>query len=326
MIFVVVVGILGLMVLANSAAASPKPDRSHLLLALLVVLNVSVLSMAGLLLLTSLVTTTNDNPLLTGFTPQLAQAFVGPLAGASLWGLLALWPMVRRFLAQFTSINPDSPVHTLALVLSGYLIANTAVTLNQGGVAELAESADAASIGSLLLTGLALLAAALVSVGLGTRRTWAEVIERLGLRPLRVSDWRVILSGILFLLTMEIAITFLLSQFYPEQLAQLENVNIALLSDLDSLGEWLILGLTSGVGEELLFRGAIQPAFGILPTAILFAVAHVQYDFSPLMIFIFLLGVVLGLIRQRISTTTAILVHFGYNFALGLLTLFAGSV
>jgi membrane protease YdiL (CAAX protease family) len=326
MLILVIAGILGLVVLANIAAASPKPDLSRLLLALLTVLNLSVLSMAGLLLLIFLVSAPTDNPLLPGFTPQLAQAFVGPLAGAALWGLLALWPRVRHFLAQFTPINPDSPVHMLALVLSGYLIANTLVTLNQGGVAELAESADAASIGSLLLTGLALLAAAFLGVGLGTRRTWAEVIERLGLRPLRATDWRVIVSGTTLLLTMEIGITLLLSQFYPEQLAQLENVNIALLSDLDSVGEWLVLGLTSGVGEEILFRGALQPAFGIWPTAILFAVAHVQYDLSPLMVFIFLLGLVLGVIRQRYGTTTAILVHFSYNFTLGLFALLAESI
>ncbi len=326
MSFLVIVGILGLIVLANSAAAASQPDLSRLLLALLAVLNLSVLGMAALLFALPVLAPTPNDALFPGFTPQLAQAFAGPLAGSALWGLLVLWPVMRRFLARFIPLNPDSPVHMVALVLAGYLAANTLVTLNQGGLAELAEGVDAASIGSLLLTGVAMVAAALLGVGLGTRRTWAEVKERLGLRPLQAFHWRVILPWTALLLLMEIAISTLLNQFYPEQLARLENVNIALLSDLDSIGEWLILGLTSGVGEEILFRGAIQPAFGLLPTALLFAVAHVQYDFPPLMIFIFLLGLVLGFIRQRYGTTAAILVHFSYNFVLGLLTLLAGAV
>jgi membrane protease YdiL (CAAX protease family) len=106
-------------------------------------------------------------------------------------------------------------------------------------------------------------------------------------------------------------------------MALLEEVNTALLGDFNTLGAWLILALATGIGEELLFRGAIQPAFGLIPTAALFAIAHLQYDLSPLMLFIFILGIILGIIRQRYGTTVAILIHFGYNFSLGILSLLA---
>jgi len=40
------------------------------------------------------------------------------------------------------------------------------------------------------------------------------------------------------------------------------------------LPDLLFLSLAAGVGEELLFRGAIQPLIGIWPTAILFVALH----------------------------------------------------
>lgn len=322
MLFLVIVGVLGLITLANFAAASPQPDLTRLLYAILALINLLTLGLAFLFLGLTLFPQLNE--LDTGLTLTYARSFVAPLLGVSLWGLLVLWPGWRRWLARFTSLNPDSPVHTLALTLSGFLVANTIITLNQGGIEALAENADAASVGSLLLTGLALVAAAILGVGAWTRRSWPKVWERLGLRPLQRTDLLVIIRWTPVLVLAEGLISLLLTLVNPEQLALLERVNNAFLGDLDSLLEWLILGLASGIGEEILFRGAIQPAFGLVPTAALFAVVHTQYGFSPLMLFIFLLGLILGMIRQRYSTTSAILVHFTYNFILGLLALLFG--
>jgi membrane protease YdiL (CAAX protease family) len=319
MLFLVIAAVLGLIVLANVAAASPQSDLTRLLYAILAVLDLFALGMALLFLSLTLLPWLNE--LDSGLSTSYTQSFVGPLLGASLWGLLVLWPAWRQWLARFTSLNPNSPVHTLALTLAGFLVANTTITLNQGGIEALAETADAASVGSLLLTGVALVAAAILGVGTWTRRSWQDVWARLGLRPLQRTDLLVILRWTPILILAEGLISLLLTLTNPEQLALLEEVNNAFLGDLDSLPEWLILGLASGIGEEILFRGAIQPAFGLIPTAALFAVMHTQYGFSPLMLFIFLLGLILGLIRQRYSTTSAILVHFTYNFVLGLLAL-----
>ena len=84
-----------------------------------------------------------------------------------------------------------------------------------------------------------------------------------------------------------------------------------------------MLAAAAGLSEELLFRGALQPIFGIVPTSLIFAVSHVQYGLSPATLTVFLLSVVLGIIRKRSNTTVAILVHAGYNFILGLLSLLA---
>ena len=109
----------------------------------------------------------------------------------------------------------------------------------------------------------------------------------------------------------------------PEQAEQLGNLNEALLAGFDSVGEWLILALASGIGEEMLFRGALQPVFGLPITSLLFAIVHIQYGLTPITIVVFFLGLILGLVRRYSNTTVAIYVHFSYNFLLGLFSMLA---
>jgi len=73
-----------------------------------------------------------------------------------------------------------------------------------------------------------------------------------------------------------------------------------------------LLGVSAGIGEELVLRGALQPRLGIGWTALLFASLHVQYSWMG-MVVIALIGAVLGAIRQRASTTAAIAVHAFYD-------------
>lgn len=53
------------------------------------------------------------------------------------------------------------------------------------------------------------------------------------------------------------------------------------------------LGLISGFAEELLFRGALQPMIGLLPAAVLFALAHAV---GWWWLFALVMGLVLGLL------------------------------
>ena len=74
----------------------------------------------------------------------------------------------------------------------------------------------------------------------------------------------------------------------------------------------IVLGVSAGVGEELLVRGALQPRAGLFWASILFAAGHVQYTWFG-MLTILLLGVALGIVRARANTTTAIVVHGLYD-------------
>lgn len=240
-----------------------------------------------------------------------------------LWGTLASIRGARRLVANVLPIDANSPVHTLALVLAGYLVANTLFTLTQGVLVELATTAVTVSLAQLLLQQLAFVAIAFAGVGWLIRRRTPEVLQRLGLeRPtgrqlLRALGW---IAALVVLQWIVGAVWALLD---PEQAELLGQLNESLLGDFDTVGEWLLLALAAGIGEEILFRGAAQPVFGLVATSLLFAVVHVQYGLTPITLLVFVLGFVLGLIRQRTSTTVAIFVHTGYNFVLGLLSLLA---
>ena len=250
-------------------------------------------------------------------------AFGGTISLVGIWSLIVSRKAVRVWMAQRVPLDPASPVHTLALVLSGYLIGNTLLTLTQGGLAEMAESATAASILDVLANQLLFTAIAVFGVGFAVRRDGRALLQRLGIERLTWAQVRLGIRWIAGLVMLQWAAGVIAALLDPTQYELLDGLNGALLQDMDTIWEWLILALATGVGEELLFRGAIQPIFGLSATAVLFAIAHVQYGFTVITITIFIIGVVLGYLRDRHSTTLAIFVHAGYNFTLGLLALLA---
>ena len=64
---------------------------------------------------------------------------------------------------------------------------------------------------------------------------------------------------------------------------------------------------------EFLFRGAIQPKFGIVLTTALFTAAHVQYGLTPATLQIVIMSLLLGWLRRRHNTSVCILLHFLYD-------------
>lgn len=75
-----------------------------------------------------------------------------------------------------------------------------------------------------------------------------------------------------------------------------------------------LMGLIAAIPEETIFRGIMQPTLqkkvgrwsGILLTAVIFAVYHVQFSFAlPRLISHFCHGLILGLLRERTGTLWA---------------------
>jgi uncharacterized protein len=89
-------------------------------------------------------------------------------------------------------------------------------------------------------------------------------------------------------------------------------------SRLDLRGyNWLWIALAAGVGEELLFRGALQPLLGIWLTSVLFVLVHIRgYQFNTInrrvliqALCLFAISVVFGYIARYAGLITAMLVH-----------------
>jgi len=82
-------------------------------------------------------------------------------------------------------------------------------------------------------------------------------------------------------------------------------------------GKPVWVGIAAGVGEELLFRGALQPLLGLWSSSALFTLAHirtaaladslVKKAFYLANVFVVSLG--LGLLYQHVGLLAAILVH-----------------
>lgn len=78
-----------------------------------------------------------------------------------------------------------------------------------------------------------------------------------------------------------------------------------------------VLAVTSAVGEELLFRGALQPLIGFFPTVLLFAALHggLNPRFRLWALFALAAGLILGaLTLWTDNLLAAILCHFTVNY------------
>jgi membrane protease YdiL (CAAX protease family) len=81
--------------------------------------------------------------------------------------------------------------------------------------------------------------------------------------------------------------------------------------------EMFILAIASAIGEELLFRGALQPWIGVWPQAVIFALLHVGpgLRFLPWTVSAFLVGIAFGYLFQFTGDLGGpIAAHFTINF------------
>lgn len=320
-IFLPLVLILGLVFAANKVEISGSPSTGKLFTWLLVFLN-APLFLLGLLLTIFPVEST---PFLQAADLAVVDtdALGIVLMGVGLWGVLSCWHPFRQFLSRYLPLDADSAVQLTAVILAGYLAGNTALAISQEFLQQLNATDLAVSVVDVVLQQLAFVLLALSGTGLFLRRDLGGIRQRLGLQKPTLGQIAIGLLVIVLLLLIQGTVGGIWALLNPEQAEQLGNINEALLVGFDSIGEWFVLALASGIGEEMLFRGALQPVFGLPVTALLFAVVHIQYGLTPITILVFFLGLILGLIRRYTNTTVAIFVHFGYNFSLGLLSMLA---
>lgn len=255
----------------------------------------------------------------------------------SLWlvasGGLASLPVLAAIVASTGGQDPQvgrlywsRPVQLTALVLAvlyaGINLAISAAISDPAALATLTEN-----IGSteLVVQYGGFVTLALLGVGLGIRRDWRETLRRLGSNRIEARELSVVVVATIGMVIMSALFGAIIAVLFPGSLGDVEAFNQGLLVSFGSPLGALALGLLSGFGEEILYRGALQPAFGLLATSLIFALHHSQYV-NPGLLIVFALGVILGLIRNRWGTTTAALTHAAYNTTLVLLSVAASQV
>ena len=156
---------------------------------------------------------------------------------------------------------------------------------------------------------------AICGVGWLIRRDLKSALDRLGLvKPTK----RQIAMSVLFLAMM------LLSNMAFELAMRLVQPETAAAADptIEALGGVtllmaLLVSLGAGIGEETLFRGAMQPRLGIWLTSLVFAVSHIQYMNMPIAISaLFTASLIFGWERKMLNTTCCIVTHISYDAVL----------
>jgi len=250
------------------------------------------------------------------------------LVGSALVALIALLPSARRLAARLLPIQADSPVHATALSLTA-----TALGLNLFQMLALTPAllalvedpqqrqqlSSPSYLDVLVFPLLAFTLAALLGVGLGTRRTQSEALARLGVKPLTLPHLGLALISTAMLIGLAILTEQLWQLLDPQGLDRVGSLSKALLGNFSGLGGALAIGVAAAIGEESFFRGAYQPRMGLALASLLFASFHVQYGITPATLLILVMSLILGLLRARTSLSVCVLVHFLYNFTTVLL-------
>lgn len=215
--------------------------------------------------------------------------------------------------------SPQSWVHTTAIVLACIQIINSVLGfLLAGGIEGLAESYSESglSIFEPLSNLLIYILVSLLGVGLFIRRDLQQTLRRLGIER-STGHFLLIGAGAGFILFwFQVSITGAWSAIVsPDSLAEQTSAAQAIFDAYSqSFALALILAISTGIGEELLFRGALQPIFGNVLTSLFFASIHTQYLLTPAIIVIFIVSLGFGWLRSRYNTTAAMMAHFVYNF------------
>lgn len=213
--------------------------------------------------------------------------------------------------------DPRSTVHMVALVLVLYLVGVTSVNfILSGGLAGVAESySTGLSAIDLVVNLLPQVVIPVLGVGLGVRRSLPAIRERLGLQAPTLEGVTVAVGMAIALLMFAGVMAALWQGLVSEETFEEQTrASEALSESVDTIGLVLLLAASAAIGEELAFRGALQPVFGFWPTAIVFALTHIQYTLTPATLIILGVALVFGWLRRRYNTTVAMITHFLYNF------------
>ena len=240
---------------------------------------------------------------------------VGIMVTAAIAAALASKPLRER-IARFLPIDPDNPVHALALVLAVLLFGTQLTSIVFTNLGSTTQSA--LSLGDLISQEVPFLILAAAGVGLFMRRDLPQAAERLGL--VVPAWWQAVLAvaaaGAFF--AFGVGMDWLSHAWTPDVARQVDTTTQRLFGGLGTPVGIAALALAPGICEEIMFRGALQPRLGLVATALLFTCIHTQYGVSLDALSVFVIALGLGLIRKFTNTTTSAICHVTYNLIVGL--------
>lgn len=178
-----------------------------------------------------------------------------------------------------------------------------------------------ASISQLFTyNGLGLVLLSFCGVGIFVSRDWKQAFKRLGWEKPTLAHVGIGLLLVAFSFGYDLVWALYTHSLPGQDMAtKLSGYNSGTFASGADFNTSILIALATalcaGIGEETLTRGALQPAIGIVPAAILHGVLHAQFSHAPILIVqIALWSIVFGIVRRYTSTTTTIIGHAGFNF------------
>lgn len=243
-----------------------------------------------------------------------------PVLGIGLGLSLPMLKPFRQLMAKVIPMDPDSAIDWsgLAVVLGllGFLIPTAFV---DSAPATLSENGATALTSGLLQQLLAFVAIAYVAVGYRNYRTGEEATTRLGIQVPTPTQITFGLAGVLAAFVAANIGGLLTQWLQPDVVKGIEESMDSITSGVTNPFVAIVLALCSGIGEEVFFRGALQPRFGMVLTSILFTFLHAQYGFTWILLGLFLIGLIFGWLAKRYGTMAAVVAHVVYNLAVVIL-------
>lgn len=225
---------------------------------------------------------------------------------------------VRARLARVIPIDPENPVHALALVLTAVLLGTQVVSIAFTDVLAADQKAPALTLADLVIQEVPFLILAAAGVGIFMHRHFSDAAARLGL--VVPAWWHLALAlgaaGLFFAFSQ--GMDYLSQALTPDLARRVQTVTQHVFGQLNNPVGIAALALVPGICEEILFRGALQPRIGLVATALLFTSIHTEYGLSFDALAVFVIAIGLGLIRKYANTTSSVLCHASYNLLAGI--------
>jgi membrane protease YdiL (CAAX protease family) len=259
-----------------------------------------------------------------------------PAALVALWGIVVLLqgdrvlgqvllliglglgvPLLRPFrqvLARVTPLDPDS-----AIDMTGLCIVLGSLGLFVGN--SLAPMADeppgvipSVGIAELLVQAAAFVAIAYIAVGFPYWRDLRGATERLGIVAPDLRTVGIAIAATFASFVVASIAGVISQQFEPGLSESLDEIVNEMTAQVQNPIGAIVLGASAGLGEEAIFRGALQPRYGIIIPSLLFMMLHgPQYGFNLALLGLFGVSIILGLVRMHVNTTAAMITHALFN-------------
>jgi len=219
-------------------------------------------------------------------------------------------------------MNPDSAIHAFGMMLffssiiltaSFFFVFNSilsdSILSDQIDKNKISTELKDLTLFDVILNEIPYFIIAFIGCGFLIRRNLKEVLIRLGVVKPKLNE---ILLGVVVGVSL-VFVSGFIAFFFSNVLGFSGEQNLNILENLMSIEGALVIGVSAGVCEEILFRGALQPKFGILLTSILFSFLHFQYGALWMLLIIFILSISLGYLRNKTNTTISMIAHTCYN-------------